>query len=101
MDKTILALSYGIPIIRIDCIKSDKEYISNNIINNNELKEYIDIINVNWDECDKFAMKNIVKTICYEFNNNNDIIYLSKKYKIHPRTIQTYIKKGTKYGWIN
>jgi hypothetical protein len=100
MDKTILALKYNIPVIRIDCFQSDKDYISNNIINNDELKGYIDIVDIDWDECDKFALKNVVKEICTEFNTINDIDYLSKKYKIHPATIKTYIKKGEKYGWV-
>lgn len=100
LDKTILALSYKIPVVRIDCYKSDKDYISNSIINNKELQEYVDIININWDECDKFALKNIVKEVCNEFNENKDILYLSNKYKLHSRTIKDYIKKGYKYGWV-
>lgn len=41
LNKTILALSYNIPLIRIDCIRSDQEYIKNSIINNKELNKYI------------------------------------------------------------
>ena len=101
MDKIIFALSYKVPVVKIDCSISDKNYISNSISNNIELKEYIDFDTINWDECDKYAMKNIVKEICYEFNDNNDIEYLSKKYKTHPATIKIYINKGKEYGWVN
>ena len=60
-DKEILALSYGVPVVHIDCIKSDIDYISNNILNNDKLRDYIDISNVNWEECDKFATSNLHK----------------------------------------
>ena len=50
--------------------------------------------------CDQFATKNIVKEICLEFNQIQDIEYLSKKYKIHKATIKKYIKKGYEYKWI-
>lgn len=100
LDKMILALSYQVPVIHVDCTKSDKEYIKNSILSNENLKKYIDCKNINWDMCDQFATKNIVKEICLEFNQIQDIEYLSKKYKIHKATIKKYIKKGYEYKWI-
>ena len=99
-EKIILSLSYNIPIITIDCMKSDKNYIKNSILNNKELLEYIDVTSINWDECDKYAMKNIIKIICEDYNLQHDMNYLSNKYKIPILRIKSYIKKGKQYGWI-
>lgn len=101
MEKTITALSYGIPVIRLDCLMSDKDYISNSIINNKELKEYLDIKNIDWNRCDEFALKNLVKIICLDYRKNKDIKYLAEKYKLCTSTIKNYLKKGSIHGWTS
>jgi predicted RNA-binding Zn-ribbon protein involved in translation (DUF1610 family) len=58
--KDSLAIQNNMTIIRIDCLKSDKEYILNNICNS-ELKDIFDLSIVDWDLCDKKAQKSLVK----------------------------------------
>lgn len=96
--KEDLALNNGISIIRIDCRKSDKNYISNNILRS-KLSGIFDLSCVDWDRCDCFAQKNIAKQVCELYNQSTDIDKLSLLFHLHKRTIQSYLVKGNKFGW--
>ncbi len=97
--KDKLAKENGIHLIRIDTSISDSIYISNNILKS-ELCNIIDFSNVDFQKCDEFACSNLVKNICFDFENstmtNSD---LSEKYKLSIPTIIEYIKHGRSIGW--
>ena len=98
--KDTIANKHGYEVIRIDCKKSDIEYIKNNIINS-KLDKIINLKNVDWNECEKFAMGSEIKEICDLYKNGKSIDYLSKKYQHTKETIRKYLNKGNNFGWCN
>lgn len=99
--KDELAAQYNIHMIRIDCIKSDMEYIKAHILRS-ELNSVFDLSNVDWVLCDQKGQKNILKEACK--------LYMSKMYTltdigkilhVHPATVSNYLKRGTKFGWCD
>ena len=99
--KTELANKHGIKVIRIDCQKSDCNYIKNNIISS-ELSDIFDLFKIDWDLCNEMAHKNLLKQACnlYEsgITNFQDIADILK---VHRTTAYHYVKTGTKYGWCD
>lgn len=99
--KDKMAKSHNIIMIRIDCLKSDSNYISDNI-KNSILKDIIDLSVVDWIKCDEFAIKNIAKEVCdYYKNNNSKLSELAKAFDLSKSTISNYLKRGTDFGWCN
>lgn len=98
--KEELAKQNGIILIRIDCKKSDSNYISQNILDS-KISSIFDLKNIDWDACDVYGNKNILKDICMYFSEHNTLSVdeLSKKYKLSQNTIRKYLKIGTKIGW--
>lgn len=97
--KDDLAKTNGIKLIRIDTSISDSDYISKNILNS-ELKNIFDFSKVDFKSCDIFACSNLMKSICFDYENNQ--IYYSdlvKKYGLCEDAIRNYIKRGRKIGW--
>lgn len=100
--KDKLAIEHGYKIIRIDCSYSDYEYIKTNILNS-ELSSLFNLTNIDWDKCEEFALRNIVKDVCDYKNNHPNITIneLSKVFDLVHSTIRKYLHKGTKLGWCN
>lgn len=97
--KEELARKHRITLIRIDTSISDSYFISLNILNS-KLSEILDLSDVDFSECDKFACKNLIKTICLDYENSNlHIEELAKKYHLSYQTIFSYIKHGKNIGW--
>jgi len=98
--KDMIAKKHSCIVIRIDCKESDKEYISNNIINS-QLSDLFDLNTIDWDKCDIYATSNIVKEVCELYNKNIDVNNLSEQFKLNKTTIRKYLHRGTKLGWCN
>ena len=47
-------------------------YIKNNILSS-ELVNYFDFSNVDWLKAEEYALKNIVKEVCYYYNEHEGI----------------------------
>ncbi len=98
--KDLKAKENGIEVIRIDCKKSNIEYIKGNILKSNII-DLFDLSNINWNKCEEFALSNRVKIAC-EYKKNNPNMTSSEIGRImnlHCRTIAKYLKKGTELGW--
>lgn len=100
--KDTLSKEHNVEVIRIDSKSSDLEYIKNNIINS-VLNDIFDLSHIDWNKCDEFAIKNIIKVICEDKSNNpkmttNEIVM---KYGIGRMTIYKYLALGNKHGWCN
>ena len=99
--KKNLALKNGIKdenYIVLDCSLSDKNFIKDEIIKS-RLNEIFNLSLVDWDKCDEFALKNLVKEVCDYWNNKEDWETtgdLAKKFKLNKSTIRDYLKKGAK-----
>lgn len=99
--KDKLALEHNITMIRIDCLKSDNYYISNNI-KNSILNDIFDLSKVNWDKCNAFATSNITKEVClYYEKNKSSKKEISNLFGISSNTVLRYLKAGNKLGWCD
>lgn len=102
--KEKLANENNITVIRINAEYSNKEYLSNQILNNKTLNNIFEekLKDIDWNECEKSALKNIVKEVCEFWENNDHPEYSVIKEKFNIKfngTIQDYLKKGTEFGW--
>jgi hypothetical protein len=100
--KDINAQNHGINVIRIDADISDITYMSTQIVV--ALNDIINLDNINWDICNEFATRNIVKEICEYYEQVKPITPtdIAKHFNIKRRqTVYEYLKKGTKIGWCN
>lgn len=97
--KEDLARKNNVHVIRIDCRKSECEYIKNNILNS-ELSLMFDLSNIDWEACNMHAQKNLVKEACrmYEENTKN-YKEIAKALHIGESTARQYIRRGIVSGW--
>lgn len=101
--KDELANKNGVIMIRIDSQKSDVDYISNSI-KNSQLSKLFDLSLIDWEECDKTALKSLVKECCLFYEQHKYEIpfeEIAKKMHVGKITLYKYILKGNKYGWCN
>ena len=97
--KDMKAKEYGIEVIRIDCGKSDLDYIKENILTS-RLNELFDLSNINWLKCHEFCMNSFVKIACDLWNSNKySVKEISKIIKLTTSTIVRYLKMGTEISW--
>lgn len=97
--KDKLALENGYKIIRIfydDKIKNIKPYLID------ELNEVFNLDNINWNLCEEFSTKNIIKEVCEYWNNKKEeetTRSVAKAFKTNKTVITNYLKEGSKLGW--
>lgn len=95
-EKDRLAQEHEIKVIRINCRKSEIEYIKNNILNS-ELESVLNIKNIDWIICDTFSSSTRVKEVCELWNKNiYNTIDISGLTKLSVSTVRKYLNKGTK-----
>ena len=94
-------LLHGLKTIRIDCFKSNIEYIRENILKS-ELNKIFDLSKIDWLKCEEFAINsNKVKEVCDYWNNKKSLETtkdLAKFFELSNVTIINYLKKGSKLG---
>ena len=103
--KKELALANGIKeenYIVIDCRYSELEWIKTNIMNS-KLNDMFDLDIIDWLECERFALSNLVKQVCeyYNKNLNKTVKNISGYFKLNETTIINYLKKGKRVGWCD
>ena len=92
---------HNINIIRIDCLKSDLEYIKNNILSS-QLNYLFDLSNIDWAKCEEFVNSSLVKTACEHWNNGiKSTKEICRIMKLAKPTIISYLKKGNKLGFCD
>lgn len=98
--KAQLAIEHNINHIIIDARISDANFIFNNI-QNSILSNIFNLSIINWDKCKEDATKNIIKQVCIEYSQSDDILIsnLAKLYKVSKNTIISYLKIGNEIGW--
>lgn len=92
-------LLHRIKTIRIDCKKSELEYIKNSILNS-ELVNYFNFNNIDWVKAENFALSNRVREVCDVKKNNPQmgVGNISKIVNLDRSTIIRYLKRGNKLG---
>lgn len=102
--KEELALRNGIyKYIVIDCRKSDLYWIKNNIINS-ELANILDLSKIDWEKCESFALRSLVKDVCDYWESRDlyeSIKTVSDVWGLSVSTVRNYIKKGVILGWCS
>ena len=97
--KDEMAIKHNVKMIRIDCQKSDMDYIKTNIINS-ELNTILDLSNIDWVYCNERALHSVVYDICDFYNNseNKSTEYIGKHFHMSRSTISKYLKQGHVIG---
>lgn len=102
-SKHDIAFSNGIKkYIVIDARYSTCDFIKENIFKS-ELNKLFNLDNINWGECEKYALKNLIKSVCDYWNNNPNIVAreIGELFGYNENTIRCWLKKGVKLGWCN
>ncbi len=99
--KTDLAIKHDISVVRIDCRKSDGDYIKSNILSS-ELNTIFDLSHINWILCEQRARKNLVKEASDLYASGiTDLNIIMKHLHIGISSTLEYVKIGTKLGWCD
>ena len=104
--KEQLAHEHNIQVIRVDSTISSREYLKENLIK--ALDGILDLSCIDWDEIERNVYANEVKRICDYYkqyiddNNKYDLIRtMSSIFNISEDTIKSYLKIGTRLGWVS
>ena len=94
------AKNNGIMVYRVNSIKSDGEYISNEIKNSGVFTER-ELNKIDMDKANEFALGNLYKEICEFYNNNLKLTTteIGKVFHMSKISIRKILKKGAKVGW--
>lgn len=105
--KKHLATSNGIKeenYIIIDCRKSELDWIKKSILNS-KLNKIFDLSEVDWLQCEEYAIKsNLIKEICDYWNNKEDwetTTDVGEMFNVDKTTIIRYLKIGNVLTWCN
>ena len=100
--KDRLANDNGYEVIRIDCEKSELEYIKQNILQSN-LSQLFDLSKIDWVKCEEFALSNRVKEACdyKKHNPNMTTIQIGEIMNLNRSTIGKYLNIGNKLNWCS
>lgn len=100
--KNELAASHGIIVIRIDCRKSELNYIKNNILNS-ALSKVFDLTNIDWLMCERNARTSLLERVCkfYNESSNKQLKYIAEQLCLSIGTVRKYLNSGTNIGICN
>ena len=98
--KDYLAMQHGVVVIRIDACHSELAYLKENL-SKSILNDIFDLSAIDWNKCEEFACKNLIKTICNDKLKNPKLTTheLSEKYGLSRATLYKYFAIGNKYNW--
>lgn len=99
-QKDVLAKNHNIEVIRIDCSKSELEYIKNNIINS-KINSLYNLKDIDWDVCHKYALSSNVIDACLLYNNGFSVKDIAAKMHKNAFTVRCYLKKGNAINICN
>lgn len=101
-EKDELALKNGLKVIRIDCEKSELNFIKEKIIHT-DLDKYFNLELVDWIECHKYAISSRVKEACDLWNSGiHSTPKIAELMKIKTSgCINKYLKQGLLLGWCD
>lgn len=100
LEKDILAKENSCTLIRIECRKSNLDYIKENIYNS-LFGSIFDLSIINWEKCEQDCSSNLTKEICDYYNKTKNIDDTAAQFYTCRSTIVTYLKRGAKIGWTN
>lgn len=102
-NKLNIATKYIDKYIVIDCRYSEMEYIKNNILNSNFATGF-DLSGIDWNKCEEYALKNIVKEIADRWNNKGEdktCLDIANEFGLSKSVINKYLHMATKLNWCD
>ena len=67
-----------------------------------QLSEILDLSKVNWEDCGKWALSNLLIKVCEYYKNakdeNKSTLNISKIFDLDRSTVEKYLNIGTEYG---
>lgn len=93
--KTQKANERNIEVVRIDCRLSEIDYIKNSIIKS-DLKNKLNINEINWEECERKTYTSLIKEI-YQYKKANPYLTttdIGNIFHYDQSTIRRWLKKG-------
>ena len=101
IKKDELAKENNVTLIRINCEKSECNYIITNILKS-ELNNLFDLSKIDWMLCEERAQTNLVKLTCdLWMSGMRSFEELSKYLHLGNSTVRDYINKGVRLGWCD
>ena len=96
------AYIHGYSVIRIDCKKSDYNYIKEKILNS-DLKKYLNFEIIDFSLCERQSLSNLCKDIClyWETHKNLSCKEIGEIFNCATCTVTKYLKKGKEIGWCS
>lgn len=98
--KNRLASENNCTLIRIECKKSNIEYIRKNM-ESSLIGEIFDLATVDWIKCERECSKNSIKQIADYYNKTNSIEQTADHFYMCEQTAITYLKRAATLGWCN
>ena len=97
--KDNIAAELMIPLIRIDCFKSDTDYIMNELYKS-ELSAIINLDKIDWIKLEEICFNSLMTDVCNYRNENPELFSseVAEIFGISPDSVKDYWKKGTKLG---
>lgn len=102
MQKDQIAEYHNYHLIRIDCYKSEFDYIKEQITSS-ELSTLYDLSMISWENILKFISSNLVKEIC-EYKINHPHLFpseIAQNFSVSDVTVRKYLKMGNDLGWCH
>ena len=97
--KEEIAESLDIPLIRVDCYKSDVEYIKQNLYDS-DLAKIINLDLIDWDEIARVCTTSLMAEICKYKAEHKDATSTetAELFDVDPATVRNYWHSGTELG---
>lgn len=73
-----------------------------NILSNYKLNQLFNFSEVDWMKAEKFALSNLVKTVCKlkKSNPSLNVMEIAKSVNISISSVKNYLNRGKKYGFV-
>ena len=97
--KDKIALDKNFVVLRVDAKKSKKEYLKTSFITS--IGSIFDLSFVDWDSCERFALKSLIFDICNDYKNKISIGESANIHNISEKTVRRYIKRGKELKLID
>lgn len=100
IEKDKIAETNGYEIIRIDCYKSEFDYIKRNVIES-RLNSIFDLNVIDWNQVLELCMINLIEEICNYKKEHEDMsaAQIAPLFGVSDVTVRKYLKMGNSLGW--
>lgn len=100
-EKNKLAEENGIHMIRVECRKSNLQYIKNSILHTQQMTELFDLSYINWEECNEYAITSLQKTAADMWMMGYNLKEIKIFTNLSLTTIRRYLKNCADCGLCN